>query len=71
MDVFTSTCLWIKGQDVLYTARTKDGFVSALEDVINYFAVQGHEVKLFRTASEQIMKWGPVKKFINKKGIKP
>jgi len=53
-----------------YTAKTKDGFVTALGDVINYVAEQGHKVKSFRSDSEQIMKWGPVKEFLGKKGIK-
>jgi len=54
-----------------YTAKAKNGFATALEDVIDYFEGQGHKVKFFRSDSEQIMKWGPVKEFINKKGIKP
>jgi hypothetical protein len=38
-----------------YTAKTKNGFVTALEDVIDYFEGQGHEVKFFQSDSEQIM----------------
>jgi len=30
-----------------YTAKTKDGFVKALEDVIKCFAEQGYEVNSF------------------------
>ena len=52
-----------------YTAKTKDGFVTALEDVINHFQKYGHKVKSFRSDSEQIMKWGPVKQLLENKGI--
>jgi hypothetical protein len=52
-----------------YTAKTKNGFVTALEDVINYFGKYGHQVKYFRSDSEQIMKWGAVKQLLEKKGI--
>jgi hypothetical protein len=43
-----------------YTSKTKDGFVTALEDVINYFDKEVHKVKSFWSDSKQIMKWGPV-----------
>ena len=52
-----------------YTAKTKDGFVTALEDVIHHFQQHGHTVKSFRSDSEQIMKWGPVKQLLENKGI--
>jgi hypothetical protein len=32
-----------------YTAKTKDGFVTALEDVIDHFQKYGHKVKFFRS----------------------
>jgi len=54
-----------------YTAKTKDGFVTALGNVIDFFEENGHKVKFFRSDSEQIMKWGPVKEFLGKRGIKP
>ncbi len=50
-------------------AKTKDGFVMASEDVINHFQKYGHKLKFFRTDSEQIMKWGPVKQPLENKGI--
>ena len=52
-----------------YTAKTKDGFVTALEDVINHFQKYGHKVKSFRSDSEQIMKCGPVKQLLENNGI--
>jgi len=52
-----------------YTAKTKDGFVTALEDVINHFQKYGHKVKSFRSDSEQIMKWGPVKQLLEIRGF--
>jgi hypothetical protein len=39
-----------------YTSKTKDGFVTALENTITYFEDFGHKVKAFRSDSEQIMK---------------
>jgi hypothetical protein len=51
-------------------AYTMKSFVTALEDTINYLTEYGHKVKFFRSDSEQIMKWGPVKQLLNKKGIK-
>jgi hypothetical protein len=51
-----------------YTLKTKDGFVTALENVIAHFEDFGHEVKAFRSDSEQIMKWGPVKQLLEYKG---
>lgn len=44
-----------------FTTKTKDGFVTASKDVISYFEKHGHKVKSFRSDSEQMMKWGPVK----------
>jgi hypothetical protein len=43
-----------------YTAKTKDGFVTALEDVINNFRNYGHQVKFLRSDLEQIIKWRAV-----------
>jgi hypothetical protein len=53
----------------MYTAKTKDGFVTALEDVINHFQKYGPKIKFFSSDSEQIMKWGPVKQLLENKGI--
>jgi hypothetical protein len=52
-----------------YTSKTKDGFVTALENIIAYFDDFGQKVKVFRYDSEQIMKWGPVKQLLESKGI--
>ena len=54
-----------------YTSKTKDGFVTALENTISHFEDFGHKVKAFRSDSEQIMKWGPVKQVLESKGIQP
>jgi hypothetical protein len=54
-----------------YTAKTKNGFITALGDVIDFFEENGHKVKFFRSDSERIMKWGPVKEFLGKRDIKP
>jgi hypothetical protein len=54
-----------------YTSKTKDGFVTALENTITYSEDFGHKVKAFRSDSEQIMKWGPVKQLLESKGIQP
>jgi hypothetical protein len=54
-----------------YTSKTEDGFVTALENTITYFEDFGHKVKAFRSDSEQIMKWGPVKQLLESKGIQP
>jgi hypothetical protein len=35
-----------------YTAKTKDGFITALEDVVNHFHKYGHKVKFFISDSE-------------------
>jgi hypothetical protein len=40
-----------------------------LENIIAYFEDFGHKVKAFRSDSEQIMKWGPVKQLLESKGI--
>ncbi len=45
------------GYLMAYTAKTKDRFVTALEDVIKHFKNYGHQVKFFRSDSEQIIKW--------------
>jgi hypothetical protein len=50
-----------------YTAKTKDGFVTALENVIDYFEKEGHKVKSLRSASQHFMKWGPVRQLLDKK----
>jgi hypothetical protein len=52
-----------------YTAKRKDGFVTALDDVIKNFKNYGHQVKFFRSDSEQIIKWGPVRQLLQKEGI--
>jgi hypothetical protein len=52
-----------------YTSKTKDGFVTALGNAISYFEDFGHKVKAFRSDSEQIMKWGPVKQLLESKGV--
>ncbi len=54
-----------------YTSKTKDGFVTALENTISHFEDFGHKVKAFRSDSEQIVKWGPVKQVLESKGIQP
>ena len=54
-----------------YTSKTKDSFVTALENTISHFEDFGHKVKAFRSDSEQIMKWGPVKQVLESKGIQP
>jgi hypothetical protein len=54
-----------------YTARTKDGFVTALANVIDFYEQNGHKIKSFRSDSEQIMKWGSVKELLEKRSIKP
>jgi len=54
-----------------YTSKTKDGFVTALQNIIAYFEDFGHKVKAFRSDSKKIMKWGPVKHLLKSKGIQP
>jgi len=54
-----------------YTSKTKDGFVTALENTITHFEDFRHKVKAFRSDSEQIMKWGLVKQVLESKGIQP
>jgi hypothetical protein len=64
MEMFISTSLWTR-------SKTKEGFVTALQDIIAYFENFGHKVEAFRSDSEQIMKWGPVKQLLESKGIQP
>jgi hypothetical protein len=52
-----------------YTAKTKEGFVTALDDVIKHFRNYEHQVKFFRSDSEQIIKWGPVRQLLQEEGI--
>jgi D-mannonate dehydratase len=54
-----------------YTAKAKDGFETALENVIEFLNEQGHKVKSFIPDSQQIMKWGQVRQLLDKKGIQP
>jgi hypothetical protein len=54
-----------------YTSKTKDVFVTAIQDIIAYFENFGHKVKAFWSDSEQIMKWGPLKQLLKSKGIQP
>jgi hypothetical protein len=54
-----------------YMSKTKDSFVTALQDTIAHFENFGHKVKAFRSDSEKIMKWGPVKQLLKCKGIQP
>jgi hypothetical protein len=54
-----------------YMSKTKDSFVTALQDTIAYFENFGHKVKAFQSDLEQIMKWGPVKQLLECKGIQP
>ena len=53
----------------VFTAKTKDGFITSLREVYNYYKQKGYEMKGFRSDSENIMVYGDVPKFLASHGV--
>ena len=54
----------------VFTSRTKDGFITALKQVYDFYTKHGHTMRVFRSDSEQILISGDVAEFLNTSAVK-
>jgi len=52
-----------------FTAPTKDGFLTSLKQVYNFYKKHGHEIQVFRSDSENILVQGGVEEYLAEKEI--
>ena len=52
-----------------FTAPTKDGFITALRTVYDFYLSHGHQMLGFRSDSENIMVYGDIPAFLDSKGV--
>jgi hypothetical protein len=58
------------GYEHVYTSASKDGFVQALELVVEWYRSMGREVRILRTDSERVLTMGAVATYLSNQGIK-
>jgi len=52
-----------------YTSATKDGFITALSDVYEFYKKYGHKINIFRSDSENILVHGDVERFLSAQAV--
>ena len=53
-----------------FTSRTKDGFITSLKSVYDFYLSHGHRIHVFRSDSENILVYGDVPEFLESKTVK-
>ena len=53
----------------VFTSKTKDGFITSLKHVYDFYLAHGHKIMNFRSDSEEIMVHGAVEEYLASNGI--
>jgi hypothetical protein len=53
----------------VFTSKTKDGFITSLKQVYDFYLVHGHKIINFRSDSEEIMVHGSVEEYLASNGV--
>ena len=52
-----------------FTSKTKDGFITSLKNVYDFYHAHGHRVNNFRSDSESLFVYGNIPEFLESRGI--